>query len=93
MAKVDIEYFLEKEVSRIYIAARLAEAKQVENTLTEQGLDYAVEIEPFYKIVLGLFPCEYAGAAFYVLSGQATFARQALLVAGLKTGLVDEEVD
>ena len=90
MARVDIESFLDKEISRIYIADRLPEAKQVESALTEQGIDYAVEIEPYYKIVLGLFPSEYAGAAFYVLSEQAELARQALTVAGLKMGLLDE---
>lgn len=93
MAKVDIENFADKELSRIYIAARLPEAMQVESTLTEQGIDYAVEIEPYYKVVLNIIPFEYPGATFYVLSGQAHFARQALLKAGLKTGLVDEEAD
>jgi hypothetical protein len=91
MAKVDFESFAEKEVSRIYIAARLPEARQVESTLTENDIDYAVEIEPYFKVVLNIFPFEYPGATFYVLFGQAQFARQALLKAGLKAGLVDEE--
>ena len=93
MAKVEIESFEEKEVARVYIAERLREAKRVESTLSEHGVDYAVEVEPFYKLLLGFIPCEYSGAAFYVLSGQAPFARQALEVAGLKAGLVDEEAD
>ena len=93
MAKLDIESFEDKELSRIYIADRLPEAKHVEATLSDHGVDYAVQVEPFYKVVLGVLRIESPGAAFYVLSGQAPFARHALLTAGLKAGLVDEEDD
>jgi hypothetical protein len=93
MAKLDLESFAEKEVARIYIADRLREAKRVEITLSEHGIDYAVEVEPFSKVVLGVLRIESSGAAFYVLSGQAPFARQALASAGLITGLVEEETD
>lgn len=93
MARVDIESFAEaeKDLSRIYIAGHVAEAKRVENVLTENGIEYAVEIEPYIGLALGIVPLEYPGAAFYVLSGQAPFARRALLAAGLKVGLADDE--
>ncbi len=90
MAKVDIEAFWGKEVTRVYIAGKLGEAKQVESTLTENGIDYAVEVEPFVTLILGILPSEYAGAGFYVLSEQAALARSILLAAGFTAGI---EVD
>lgn len=93
MPRLDLEDFTDKELSRIYIADRLAEAKNVESTLTEHDIDYAVEVEPFRKIVLGVLPIENPGAAFYVLAGQALIARKALFAAGLRIGLQDEEAD
>ena len=91
MARLDFEDFLDKEVTRGYLAARVSEAKHVERILSENGIDYAVDIEPFLTLILGVFPSEYAGAAFYVPSGQAPFARSTLLAAGLKAGIEDDE--
>ena len=93
MPRLDIEEFADKELSRIYIADRLREAKFVESTLTEHGIDYAVEVEPFRKIVLGVLPLEYPGAVFYVLSGQASFARSALQAVGLIAGIQENDDD
>ena len=97
MARLDFEKFAGQEVSRIYIAAQLAEANRVEDTLAQHGIDYAVEIEPYRKstlTVLTLFSSGvYAGAAFFVLSGQAAFARGALLAAGLKVGIQDHDAE
>jgi hypothetical protein len=87
MARLDFEDFLDKEVTRLYLAARLSEAKRVETTLTANGIDYAVDIEPFFMVVLGIMPSVYAGAAFYVLSAQTPIARSTLLAAGLKAGI------
>jgi len=91
MAKLDLEDFLGKEVTRVYIAGELREAKAVEKALSEHGIDFTVEVEPYKKMLLGIFFNEYAGAAFYVLSERATSARSALLAAGLKVGLQDED--
>jgi hypothetical protein len=93
MPRLGFEDFTDKELSRIYVADRLAEAKSVESTLAEHDIDYAVEVEPFRKILLGVMPFENAGAAFYVLSGQASFARSALSAVGLEAGLQDDESD
>jgi hypothetical protein len=90
MARLDLEEFAERELARVYIAGRVNEADRVESALTRQGLDYAVEIEPYLKRVLGIFTSKYSGVAFYVPSGQAAFARSALLAEGLTQGIADE---
>jgi hypothetical protein len=90
MARVDFDDWEGKEVTRVYIAGRLAEALHVEKTLTERGIDYAVDFEPFRLLVLGIFPSEHTGVGFYVLSGQAAFSKSALLDAGLRAGIEED---
>ena len=90
MPLVDIEQFAGSEIERVYLAARLPEAKNVERTLTENGFDYAVEIEPFRTMLLGFLPREYEGVAFYVLAHQASHCRRSLESAGLTVGLVND---
>ena len=90
MAWVEPEDLADKELARIYIAGRLAEAKRVEKTLSDHGIDYSIEIEQFETYVLGLFPSRHSGVAFYVVSSQAEFCRRALLDQGLRIGIVDE---
>ena len=91
MALVEPESFTGKEVARVYMAVRLAEAKHVEKTLTENDIDYSIEFEPYETLVLGLFPSRRTGVAFYVLSGQAEFCRRMLVGADLWVGIIDEE--
>jgi hypothetical protein len=90
MARVTLDDFADKEVARIYLAGELTEAKRVEQILSVNGINYAVEVEPYVR--LSVFSSEYAGAAFYVLSGQADFCKRALFEAGLKVGIEDESV-
>jgi hypothetical protein len=90
MARVTLDDFADKEVTRIYLAGELTEAKRVEEILSVNGINYAVEVEPYVR--LSVFSSEYAGAAFYVLSGQADFCKQVLFEAGLKIGIEDESV-
>jgi hypothetical protein len=80
-----------REEVRIYIAARVSEATRVEELLAHHGIEYRVEIEPYTMRLLGVFPREYKGANFYVLSGQGGFCRSVLRKAGLTTGIIDEE--
>ena len=87
MARLDLEDFAGRELARVYIAGRVSEAESVESALTEHGIDYAVDIEPFLKSSLGLFTSAYAGAAFYVLEGQAALAHTVLAAAGLNQGI------
>src|SRR5580765_5656320 len=91
MAIVDWDAFGDEKVTRVYLAARLREAQNVETTLSSHGVDYAVEIEPFTTYLFGIIRRQHKGVAFYVLLNQADFSRQRLLDAGLKKGLIDEE--
>jgi len=50
VVKVTLDDFGDKEVARIYLAGRLAEAKQVEEILSANGINYAVEVEPYVTL-------------------------------------------
>ena len=47
MAMVDPEEFADKEVAMVYIVGRLGEGKRVEQILSENAIDYFVNIELF----------------------------------------------
>jgi len=87
MARVDSEQFVDVEIRRIYIAARLSEAKGVEQVLSEGGVDYFVEIEKFGRRLLGIIPREYDGVAFYVAASRADASQALLERAGFHHGL------
>ena len=89
MARVAIDDFGDKEVVRIYLAARLSEAQGVEAELTTHSIDYAVEVEPYWATVV-LWVSEYAGAAFYVIADQADLCCNILRQAGICAGLMEE---
>jgi hypothetical protein len=93
MALVDPATFDDKEVTMVYIAGRLGEAKRVEQVCSDNAIDYAVDIEPFESRVLGILPVEYEGVGFYVLSDQANLCRRVLREAGLVQGLVEDDLD
>jgi hypothetical protein len=75
------------ERERIFIAANLNEAEKVERILKERDIEYAVNIEPYYRI--SPFQTEHQGVAFYVKSEHADFFRTILKEKGLGTGVVD----
>ena len=89
MPRVTLDEFAEKEIVRIYLAGELAEAERVEDILSANNINYAVEVEPY--VPLGFFGSEHAGAAFYVLSGQAEYCKRVLFEAGFKVGIVEDE--
>jgi hypothetical protein len=91
MPRVSIEAFSDKQVEPVYVAATLREARRVEEVLTRQGIEYAVEVEPFVRYLFLLIPRVHAGATFYVLSDQRVFCRKALESAGLRVGLTSVE--
>jgi len=93
MARVAFDDFGEKDIARIYLAAELAEAQRVEEVLSANGIEYAVEVEPYMSLSFFSFSSESRGAAFYVLSGQANFCKRALLEAGLELGIQEESVE
>jgi hypothetical protein len=90
MALVDPETFDDKEVTVVYIAGRLSEGKRVEEVLSDNAIDYSVDIEVFRSHLLGILPVEYKGVGFYVLSAQAELCRRLLREADLVQGLVEE---
>ena len=87
MALVEADHFADQVCVRVYIAGRLAEAKRVEQTLSDAGADYFVDIERFERRLLGLIRREYDGVAFYVPAERAAVIRDLLRRAELTTGL------
>ena len=93
MALVDPQTFDDRAVTLVYIAGRLKEGKRVEQVLSDNGVDYAVDIEPFETRVLGILPVRYDGVGFYVASEHAALSRHVLHAAGLLQGLVEEDLE
>jgi len=50
MGQIEIEEFSEKSISRIFIASSIRKAEAVETILSEEGIDYAIALEPYYWI-------------------------------------------
>ena len=67
----------------------VGQARTVHLSVNQQ--DYAVDLEPFRLMVLGIFPSEHTGVGFYVLSDQASFSKHVLLDAGLRAGIEEDE--
>jgi hypothetical protein len=82
--------FGDKQVARIYLAARLGEAQRVETELSNHGIDYAVEVEPYMATAV-FWVSEYAGAAFYIAAEQADICDRVLREAGLVSGLMEKQ--
>jgi hypothetical protein len=89
MARVALDDFADKEIARIYLAARLTESQGVEAELNTHNIDYAVEVERYMATAV-LWVSEYAGAAFYALAEQADQCCTILRQAGLCAGLMEE---
>ena len=89
MVRVEAEALEHHETERIFVAARLGEAQQVEDVLTQAGVDYHVEVEPFVAGIFSTFRPR-NGAVFYVIVSQADYCRSKLIDAGLARGVIDE---
>jgi len=89
MAIVSLDSFSERDVEPVFIAGSLSEAQRIEKLLTDEGIDYAVEIEKFMQTRI-VFTSEYHGATFYVLASQAPFCRKLLLDHGFSNGIIQE---
>ena len=87
----DPDDFADEECARVYMAGGLRESRRVERALDDRGIDYFVEVEVYHKMLLGVIPREYHGAAFYVRAGDAEVSRHALKAARLVTGMLDED--
>lgn len=90
MARVAMDDFGDKEIARIYLAARFAEAQMVEAELTDHNIEYAIEVENYAATVV-FWISEYAGAAFYVPAEQVELCCQILQGAGLTAGLMEKQ--
>ena len=90
MPRIAYDDFGDTDLSRVYLAGRLAEAKRVEKVLDENAIDYAVQVEPYRVSFIIVEFGEYKGAAFYVLSDQADFCRGVLADAGLSIGILEK---
>ena len=92
MTRVDAEALEHHETERIFVAARLSEAQQVEDVLTLAGVEYLVKVEPFVAGIFSIFRPR-NGAVFYVSVTQADYCRAKLTEAGLARGVIDERAD
>jgi hypothetical protein len=72
----DPEYFGEEDLELIYIAKKLSEALELEELLSERGLDYLVEPDTFSGGVI--FRRARVGAFFYVRPGDGERGRHVL---------------
>ncbi len=88
MSRIELEDFSDKDISRIFIAASVKEAELVEKILTQNGIDYAISLEPYTRLFFGT---ERNGLAFYVLSFQEQYCRELLSSRGLTLGLTPED--
>ena len=87
MARVEPEAFADQELIRVFMAGTLRDALRAEELLTERGVDYVVEVEPYGRTLLG---SPRNGAAFYVADGQALYCGAQLIAAGLGRGVLIE---
>lgn len=87
MGRIQIEDFTDKGISRIFMAGSVNEAEVIEDLLTDNGIDYAVSLEPFLTVIS---LSERNGIAFYVLSGQEHYCRGLLASKGMASGLTIE---
>jgi voltage-gated potassium channel Kch len=70
------DFFGDIELPLLYIAKKLREALRLEETLTEAGIDYAVEPDTYRGGII--FASERIGAFFYVAPQTLDEARQVL---------------
>jgi len=78
----DADFFGDRDVTLVYIAKRLSEAKRVEALFTEAGIDYGVEADQYFGGFV--FQRVRIGAFFYVLPPAAEAARLALSRGGYR---------
>jgi hypothetical protein len=85
---MDPEHLNGHDLTRVFVAATMAEARQVEAFLTERDIDYVVQAEALSRT---LFGSPRYWAAFYVAEAHARACGAALTAAGLDMGVVVDE--
>lgn len=76
------DHFGDEELRLIYVAARLEEAKKLEQVLTERSVDYLVEPDTYMGGVI--FRTERVGAFFYVRESDAERVREVIKESGFR---------
>jgi hypothetical protein len=89
MARITIDQFSGCDIGPIFVAGSVKEAEAVEQLLTEQSVDYAIAIEPFYQPGL-FFVSQFQGATFYVPTGIAPYCENLLSEKGFRVNRLDK---
>jgi hypothetical protein len=90
MARIGMEEFEEgEEIVRVYLAAALPEAGDVQAALDAAGIEYGVEVESFASPTVLGSNAPRSGAGFWVLAADVDASLDALERAGLVRGLLD----
>jgi len=94
MARRTVQEFSGTPLDLVYIAGNSMDAEKAERALTEQGIDYALSLEPFMKSsALGtVFGGTYAGVFFFVPAGQHGLCRNLLKEQGLADTVSPDEM-
>jgi len=87
MGRVDPEAFGDRKLARVYIAVKIAEAREVEATLTLHGVDYTVLVEPAGRTLFGSVR---HGAVFCVAEEHRILSAELLTRAGFDVGVVPQ---
>jgi hypothetical protein len=90
MARLDPHEFGDHELVRVYMATTVREARLVEALLTERGVNYVVQPEPFGRTFLG---SSRIGAAIYVATAHADYCAVQLVTAGFRRVLIETSLD
>jgi hypothetical protein len=91
MPRVDQDLWPDKALMLVFIAGTVAEAKRAEAALTAAGMDYCIDAEEYVQGVGFPISGPYMGLGFYVLEGQASYARRLLESAELASGIIATE--
>jgi len=82
MARRMAEEFSGTPLGLVYIVGNTVDAGKVERTLTEQGVDYALSLEPFASTSM-MRPGDHTGLFVYVPTAQHRACREMLERSGL----------
>ncbi len=88
MARFTLEEFADPSPELVYIAGNVVEAQQVESALSDNHIDYAMNIENYenHSFLGGTYP----GVFFYVSDLDAQQSRECLHVRGFTDTITPE---
>jgi len=86
VSRRDRDDFGDKSLALVFIAGTVREAERAETILASVGIDFCFDVADFTQ---GVLSSPRSGLGFYVVEGQATFARQALARAKLGSGIIE----